>query len=220
MLKVRTCFQPHCTVLHEGICYSEPEEPDTTKPISGSDLRGLVWWLFKGVRQPDRENTEPQTEGAQKSPNKWKLDPVCPGGTCSYPWPCHWLGKGQKGWYVPSVPKEMSAHQVSRCHLNQLTVKASHRSTVSGFHHHWASLLDIPSLLCMFSFDCSFLCFLLFLSLFFFTYYTHKNSIIPADTCQLSYIMLSLFPPKLMYMNMPAFYLFITDDDPSLGQNV
>ena len=37
-------------------------------------IRDPMWWLSEGVRRPDKKNTEPQTEGAQKSPDKWKPD--------------------------------------------------------------------------------------------------------------------------------------------------
>ena len=106
--------------LHTQADASEPEGPDTTQPTGRSDLRGPMWWLSTSVCWPDGENTEPQTERAQKSPDKGEPDPVCPGWTCGCPWSCHWVGKFQGCWCSPPVPTDVSvrilAHPVPRCH--------------------------------------------------------------------------------------------------------
>ena len=63
LLKFHTCFWPHCTLRHMLV---NLRNNTPCNPTGRSDLP-------KGVCWPYRENTEPQTEGAQRCPDKWNL---------------------------------------------------------------------------------------------------------------------------------------------------
>ena len=87
-------------------------------PVSCSDGQKVC------VHQPGRKNTEPQTEGAQNSPDNWKPDPIWSGGKWHCQWPCHWLEKCQGGWLAPpgsNMPSWTGSRKTfSQCTTNWL----------------------------------------------------------------------------------------------------